>query len=987
MDSEGKINLKRLYDNDFSAIVWLNNALRQGKVHNKGENVDDLEGRLLSISQSCTSIITEYTESIESKMTNINDMLNDFMLLNDENKNMMNKLTNKISECSSIISKNEQKYTNNNSIEEVIMLFEKKEKLENVMKLLINNSKFESLLSEIEYILKDKDNFTLLIKEQGDEFYDIIDKICLLKLLVSSLEPIPEFFNRIERFRLLEKSVISTLDNIFLDLFIMDPNNELLFDLLNIYSKLDQDLRLYEYFIDVIINQINLVWNLVWSLTTFGSQNGKNTDFDNTDSNSENLNRIIYLFSIQDLKGIGISQDMLRISEDDAIRRYFSWFNELIVTRRKVINDLFIRFKEKTSDFIKNIANNLLKVCLYNIKEFLDTILITITNSIFMFPENDSEKYDVENDSIFGINQDSILTTDIREIQAVCERILVSLINGINMIICSGNKNDNVIVNEDVDNENTDFNSVHNIISNYLLNDEFMINDLSETLLNNGSNVVQSILLCDVSSIFQVLKRISIDINSIVNNKIPISDYSKEIEAKNTFLLDKINNLFKKEKVFDNNVNFNIMKPLPNKDYIMLFVNMIDYSTKYYFENELIHLLNPIQNAIRSQTLKLVKNLNQKFNENITIINYLDKELLNSCFLFYCTMLKTKKTFIDIIHDVIIHCRTVNSSIDNNYGSRIHSGSNGVDTHVNTTIDDEKQIESINKSNNNCMFILKLLLLQNKIDFNQYSIFDRINNSMPNNLNNELRDILFCHGEKIKNEDITNFIINLESIKFISQIILDSIEIMSQCCSYPILASLESYKGLELWNVIKNLMYETDGSESSNKLDEIESKVIIYIEKNKLQPSNLIVSVGEYLLNIAVIIESIFNNNTENNIVQEFFVNSENNLIKKIIENVSVIVFDAIKRQIIDIEEMETFGYISLFVDVKYLISIFDILILYNNEFDDDRNPSKELIGLSQSLMYIIMKIDYLNSEYYNINDSKIEYWYRSLIQKGKKDK
>ncbi|KAH8738610.1 hypothetical protein FG386_000605 [Cryptosporidium ryanae] len=991
MDSEGRIDLKKLNENNFSAIVWLNNVLRREKAHNEGNNADNLENKLLTISQSCTSIMTEYTELIESKMEAINDMLSDFISSSDDNKSAMNTLINKINECSGVISKTEQKYKNNNLIEEIITLFEKKEKLENVMKLLINNSKFESLLSEIEYVLKDKDNFISLIKGQGEEFYDIIDKICLLKLLVSSLESIPEFLNRIERFKLLEKSVISILDDIFLNLFIFDPNNESLFDLLNIYSKLDQDSKVYEYVADILVNQINLVWNLVWSLTTFGSQNGRNVDFDSTnENNNKNLTKIIYLSSIQDLEGIDISQDMLRISEDDAIRRYFSWFSELIVTREKIIDNLFMRFKDRISDFINKIINTLIEVCLYNIKEFLNTILITITNSIFIFPENDCEKYDVDNDSIFGINQDSILTTDVREIHTVCERILVSVIKGLNVIIYNDieYKSDNISMNENIDNENSN-NSIKSIISNCLLNDESMMNNISEMLLNSGNNVVQSILLCDISSILQILKKISIDMSSVINSKINIADYSKEIESMNNFLIDRINHLFKKDKAFDSgNMSINIMKPLPNKDYILLFVDMIDYSAKYYFENELIRLLNPIQNIIRTQTLNLVKNLSLKLNGNMTIINSLDKELLNSCFLFYCTILKTRKIFKDVIFDTIVHCKSVDLSINSNHINRNNDDNDNFDGPIISSGNDELKNQNVNSYNDNYntkfMLTLKLFLVRAEMDLSQYSIFNRIKNSIPEKLNEELNKLLFCNGENLKNKYIDDLVNDLESVKIISQISLDSIEIMSQCCSYPILASLEGYKRLELWCTNRNLNYEINDNELSNRVEEIEGKVITYIEKNKIQPSNLMVSIGEYLLNIAVIVESTFNSNTENNIVKEFFVNSEINLIPKIIEKVSVIVFDSIKRQIIDIEEIETFGYINLFVDVKYLISIFDILVLYNNEFDDSKNISKELNSLSQSLMYIIMEIDYLNSKHYNKNDSKIEYWYRSLIQKRK---
>ncbi|OII73344.1 uncharacterized protein cubi_02556 [Cryptosporidium ubiquitum] len=943
MSTYSVFELGKLDEKDFSEIAWLNNALRR---RNVTENGRQLEEELLAISQSCMYAITDYNEQIESNMNEIGSLMSNFISKNEENNRICKELNSKISEFSNIVNLNEEKYISNINIENILSLFEKKEKLETVSQILTNNSKFESLLCEIESVLQDKDTFIMLIKGQGQDFHDIINKVCSLRVLVSSLESIPEFSARIERYKSLENSILNILDDFFKNKFInenIEENN--IHELILVYSKFGHDSRLYKKMMDIINEQIEQVWKLLWSLTTFGSQNrGLEVEQFKKSSkkpynNSEKHSSIIFLPAIMDLESAHISQDIFRIREDEAIIRFFSWFSELIFSKNHIITPILTTSNSNItiSDTIQSIIKKLLCICIQDVKEFIEIIVNSITSSKFIFPENNSESFDMESDSIFEMDHDTISTIDVKEIRTICERIYKSIISGLELVIIpDSNKQE-----------------ASNFVSSHLNQDHFT--QISDMILIQG-NFVQSLLLCDVAWIFQSIKNISSNLKSLIINQSPVSEYSLEIESKSSILADRIGTLLSNERFGDHTQL--ILIPLEN--YIIFFISIIDYSLRFFLENDLIYLLNPIQSSVRAQTLNLIKSIEKKQKDSnlLSSVNLLDKELLSSCFAFHFSLMKTRNTFYDLLQTLIIRCRSIYCSSAKN--------------------DDYESKSFLSQ------------IFYDKICFNQYSIFQRIQETLSDSLSSEIKAILKNQELSLDQLDLLD---QFGSQQLISQILSDSIDIISQCCSYPTLAFFEGYNRLDCWskediNIIKLIHNLKDSN-----LQSFEEAIISIIENSGIQPCSSIVSIGEYLLNIAVTLESTCNNNPD---IQSQ-IESEN-LIPELVKKVSYIVEDTYRRQIFEIEYLSMQGCLQLYVDSKYILNIFEILLLYHKSPESDDSQKKlqvengnqyheeynievsggnDIVPLNSALLMIIS-----NTCLESSSNKSVVNWYNSLKQK-----
>lgn len=931
--------LGKLDEKDFSPIAWLNNALRRRKVT---ENGRPLEEELLAISQSCIYTITDYNEQIESSMEEIGGLMNSFISKGEENSRLCRELNSKISEFSGQVGVNEDKYLKNSNIENILSLFEKKEKLEVVSQILTNNSKFESLLHEIESLLQDKDAFLILIKERGQDFQDIIDKVCSLRLLVSSLESIPEFSARIERYRALENSILNILDDFFQSKFVEElSEDDTTYEFITVYSNFGSDSRLYKKTMSMINEQIEQVWRLLWSLTTFGSQNRGTSEAEQlgklgrkSQSPDSNL-AIIFLPAIEDLKSFHASQNMFRIREDEAITRFFSWFSELILSRSRTI-DPILSSSNALSESIQSIIKKLLDTSIPDIQEFVKTILTSITCSKFIFPENSSETFEMESDSIFEMDHDTISTVDIKEIRTICERVYKSVVSGLELVVMPGPGKPDLV----------------NIISSNLSRDHFA--QISNLLLMQG-NFIQSLLLCDVAWIFQSMKNISSNLKSLIINQSPVSEYSSEIESRSSVLADRIADLLSSERFGDNSH----LSLVPLEDYIVFFISIVDYSLRFFLENDMIYLLNPIQSSVRAQTLSLIRSIEKKQSGSSQLLpaNVLDKELLSSCFAFHFSLMKTKQTFHDLLQTLLAHCKSIYlSSVSGNPESKSLLGQ----------------------------------MFQDKICFNQHLIFQRVQETVSESLSNELRDLLGSPESSMSN--LSRFLNGFGSQLLISQILSDSIDIISQCCSYPTLAFFEGYNRLHYWNkqdpkAIHNL--KNDFKDLTN-IQSIEEAVISIAENSSIQPCGSIVSIGEYLLNIVVTLESTCNNNPE----MQSQIESEN-LIPVLVKKVSKIVQDTYRRQIFEIEYLSKQGCLQLYVDSKYVLNIFEILLLYHKSpepGDDSPNPqdqvrqppnsdksggNNDIASLNKALLMIIS-----NSNLDTSSNKNLVEWYTSLIQK-----
>lgn len=929
--------LGKLDEKDFSPIAWLNNALRR---RNVTENGRPLEEELLAVSQSCICTINDYNEQIESSMEEIGGFMDSFISKIDENSRLCRDLNSKISEFSGQVSVSEEKYLWNNSIENILSLLEKKEKLEVVSQILTNNSKFESLLCEIESLLQDKDAFLILIKEQGQDFQDIIDKVCSLRLLVSSLESIPEFSARIERYRTLENNILNILDDFFQSKFVEESSEEdTTYEFITVYSKFGSDSMLYKKTMSIISEQIEQVWRLLWSLTTFGSQNRGVSDaeqfskFGRKSQNHDKNSAIIFLSAIEDLESFHASHEMFRIREDEAVTRFFSWFSELVLSRSHTINPI-LSSSNSLSESVQLIIRKLLDTCIPDIQEFVKTILGSITCSKFIFPENNSETFEIESDSIFEMDQDTISTVDIKEIRAICERIYKSVVSGLELV---------VIPESDKPDQTS-------IIPRNFSRDHFA--QISSLLLTQG-NFIQSLLLCDVAWIFQSMKNISSNLKSLIINQSPVSEYSSEIESKSSVLADRIGALLSSERFGDSSH----LSLVPLENYIVFFISIVDYSLRFFLENDLIYLLNPIQSSVRAQTLSLIKSIERKQGGSNQLLpaNVLDKELLSSCFAFHFSLMKTKQTFHDLLQTLIAHCKAIYLSSDSgNSESRSLLGQ----------------------------------MFHDKICFNQYFIFQRVQETVSESFSNELKDLLRSQESSVNN--LSGFLSGFGSQLLISQILSDSIDIISQCCSYPTLAFFEGYNRLNYWNKqdlkVNNLISSFKDSRDTKSIEE---SVISIAESSGIQPCGAIVSIGEYLLNIVVTLESTCNNNPE----MQSKMESEN-LIPVIVKKVSKIVEDTYRRQIFEIEHLSKQGCLQLYVDSKYILNIFEILLLYHkspdpgddssNAQDHEKQPSTEpseenddIESLNRALLMIIS-----NSSPDPQSNKNLVDWHTSLRQK-----
>ncbi|KAH8582299.1 uncharacterized protein ELE39_003620 [Cryptosporidium sp. chipmunk genotype I] len=948
MSTYSVFELGKLDEKDFSAIAWLNSALRRRSVT---ENGRQLEEELLAISQSCMYTITDYNEQIESNMDEINSLMNNFISKSEENNRICKELNSKINEFSNLLNVNEDKYISNINIENILSLFEKKEKLETVSQILTNNSKFESLLYEIESVLQDKDTFLMLIKEQGQDFHEIINKVCSLRFLVSSLESIPEFSARIERYRSLENAILNMLDDFFQNKFINETieesaNNELIL----VYSKFGHDSRLYKKMMDIIYEQIEQVWRLLWSLTTFGSQN-KGSEGDQLNKITRKTNRsgkhsaIIFLPAIEDLESAYFTQDIFRIREDEAISRFFSWFSELISSRNHIIDSILLSNHSTItiSENIQTVIKKLLGVCIPDVQEFIKIIVNSITSSKFIFPENYSESFEMDSDSIFEVDHDTISTIDVKEIRTICERIYRSIIDGLELVVIP-----------DLNKQ-----GMSNFISSHFNQDHFT--HISDILLIQG-NFVQSLLLCDLAWIFQSMKNISSNLKSLIINQSPVSEYSSEIESKSLILAERIGVLLSNERFGDHTQ----LTLIPLENYIIFFISMIDYSLRFFLENDLIYLLNPIQSSVRAETLNLIKSIEKKQKNShllLTSANVLDKNLLSSCFAFHFSLMKTRRIFYDLLQTLMVRCKSIYCSTAKNEDSESKS--------------------------------LLLNIFHDQICFNQYSIFQRIQETVSESLSLEIKNILGDQESSSLNQ--FDFFDKFGSQVLISQILSDSIDIISQCCSYPTLAFFEGYNRLDSWNkedinVINQIQNLKDSDTQS-----LEEAVISIIENSSIQPYSSIVSIGEYLLNIVVTLESTCNNSPE----MQSQIESEN-LIPELVKKVSYIVEDTYRRQIFEIECLSKQGCLQLYVDSKYILSIFEILLLYHKspEFVDSNTQNKlqiednvqdhknynnevsvgnEILSLNNALFMIISNISIESS----LNNNLVE-WYNSLKQKIK---
>ncbi|KAL5368305.1 hypothetical protein CPHLJ_6g4250 [Cryptosporidium parvum] len=942
MSTYSVFELGKLDEKDFSAIAWLNNALRR---RNVTENGRQLEEELLTISQSCMYTITDYNEQIETNMDEINNLMTSFISKKEENNRICKELNSKISEFSNLLILNEEKYLNNNNIENILSLFEKKEKLETVSQILTNNSKFELLFNEIESVLNDKDTFLLLIKEQGQDFHDIINKVYSLRLLVSSLESIPEFSARIERYKSLENTILNILDDFFQSKFTNETIEEnTTNELILVYSKFGHETRLYKKTMNIINEQIEQVWKLLWSLTTFGSQN-KASEIDQFKKMGKKTNQnekhssIIFLPAIEDLESAYITQDIFRIREDEAISRFFSWFSELICSRNHIIDPILSSNHTAItiSEVIQSIIQKLLGVCIPDIKEFINIIVNSITSSKFIFPENNSESFEMDSDSIFEMNHDTISTIDVKEIRTICERICKSIINGLELVIIP-----------DLNKQ-----GISNFISNHLNQDH--LTHISDILLIKG-NFIQSLLLCDIAWIFQSMKNISSNLKTLIINQSPVSEYSSEIESKSSILVERIGVLLSNERFGD----YTQLTLIPLENYIIFFISIIDYSLRFFLENDLIYLLNPIQSSVRTETLNLIKSIEKKQkNSNLllTSANVLDKDLLSSCFAFHFSLMKTRKIFYDLLQTLIVRCKSIYSS----------------------STESESLLSKI---------------FHDQICFNQYSIFQRIQETISESLSIEIQAILTGQESSLNQ---SNFFDKFGSQILISQILSDSIDIISQCCSYPTLAFFEGYNRLNSWSKENiNIIKEIHNLKDSNAQC-LEEAIISIIENSSIQPCSSIVSIGEYLLNIVVTLESTCNNNPE----MQNQIESEN-LIPELVKKVSYIVEDTYRRQIFEIEYLSKQGCLQLYVDSKYILNIFEILLLYhkNPELDNSNTQKKlqseeiiqdhkqnnnevpvgnEIVSLNNALFMIISNTTIESSS----NNNLLE-WYNSLKQKIK---
>ncbi|KAJ1606883.1 hypothetical protein OJ252_3036 [Cryptosporidium canis] len=938
MSTYNVFELGRLDEKDFSPIAWLNNALRR---RNVTENCRQLEEDLLAISQSCMYTINDYNEQIESGLSEIGGLMERFIAKNEEHSRLYRDLSSRIGELSSLVNVNEEKYHTDSNIESILSLFEKKEKLEVVSQILADNSKFESLLSEIESLLQDKDAFLILIKEQGQDFQEIIDKMCSLRILVGSLESIPEFSARIERYRALENNILHILDDFFQSKFINESSEEdTTGGFVVVYSKFGSDSRLYKKTMAIIQEQIEQVWRLLWSLTTFGSQN-KGSEADQLGKLSrkhhhfDKASSIIFLPAIEDLESFRFSQEVFRIREDEAVDRFFSWFSELISSRGHIIYPVLSdgNVTTETSESIQAIIKRLLDVCIPDVQEFIKTVVGSITCSKFIFPENNSEGFEMEPDSIFEMDHDPISTVDIKEIRGICERMYKSVVGGLDLLTSPGVGRD----------------GQSNMISDHLNQDHFA--QISNVLLVQG-NLVQSLLLCDVAWIFQSMKNISSNLKSLIINQSPVSEYSSEIESKVSVLADRVEALLSNERFGDSSH----LTLIPLEEYLVFFISAVDYSLRFFLENDLIYLLNPIQSSVRTQTLNLIKSIGKKQTSSVQLLsaNVLDKELLTSCFAFHFSLMKTKQTFCDLLLALVGHCRSI----------------------VLSSVNDHSEHKSLIQ-----------VLFHDKISFNQYLIFQRVQETVSDSLASELRALLRSHESS---DSQTEFLSKLGSQLLISQILSDSVDIISQCCSYPTLAFFEGYNRLSSWAredvQTRNRGQDQASSLKSSTPQSEEDKALSLIESSGIQPCGPIVSIGEYLLNIVVTLESTCNSSPE----MQSLIESEN-LIPVLVKKVSHIVEDTYRRQIIEIEHLSRQGCLQLYVDSKYILNIFEILLLYHKgpepgdsniadkQQDAEACEENDIMSLNQALLMIISDSPVTASSRKGLTD-----WHSSLRQKLK---
>ncbi|XP_666247.1 hypothetical protein [Cryptosporidium hominis TU502] len=126
------------------------------------------------------------------------------------------------------------------------------------------------------------------------------------------------------------------------------------------------------------------------------------------------------------------------------------------------------------------------------------------------------------------------------------------------------------------------------------------------------------------------------------------------------------------------------------------------------------------------------------------------------------------------------------------------------------------------------------------------------------------------------------------------------------------------------------------------------------------------------------------------------------NLIPELVKKVSYIVEDTYRRQIFEIEYLSKQGCLQLYVDSKYILNIFEILLLYhkNPELDNSNTQKKlqteeniqdhkqnnnevpvgnEIVSLNNALFMIISNTSIESSS----NNNLLE-WYNSLKQKIK---
>ncbi|OII73525.1 hypothetical protein cand_018080 [Cryptosporidium andersoni] len=910
MCPEDLFDLKKFQDPEFSPIAWLNNTIR---LHNKDGNIS-LPDTLKNISNNCNQLLSKYYDYIERDLDTISSSFEKIKVFDNENTSMLDNLKSRIYQFKKDILSSGEFYDKNESIDNILILYDQKIRLETALQLLKNSSKFESMLLDIEEILKNKENIKLIINNDGQGLQDITNKFCSLKLLVSSLESLPEFFIRIEKFHSLENKILHYFDEYIEEKFIRYDNFENITIISSLYENLGQNPRLEQALMNIFTTQAHRIWELIWSFTSYGSQKFEKDENDNmniySSPRNKSMDNLIIFEPIQDLQISEIGHDIYRIREDEAVIKYFRWFHELILARRNFFKDLFTR----DSNYMKilhKFYRTLVETCIHSLRQFINFITQPIkTTTNFSFNYGLEACIETKQDNIFSITYDGLTLSVINDIRTVCQRMYKSF--EISMQIIQNCTNSNLL----------------NDVTDTSQNNSVVINEIYETIFKT-TNILFYLFQCDVMVIIRGAQSLSPFLNTSNNIVDSLYSLSEEVLANFNILADTITRTFLSES----NLNENIYPtPFPKDGCVIQFIVFIDQILTQYLHYCIQGCMNPFQNAIRSINSDLVKKLGYKLKylQDYGPPNLLDKELLKACIKFYFCILDIDQLFGYLLRKLLNHCQEIYQ----------------LSEYQNPQID---------------QYVNSLSMDINIADLN---IIRDVNIVEAGKLANIIFDLMSKRSNNLEEVAIEQFYTST----LIKTFKCHFIDIIAQCCSYPIMALLENYCDLEQWTEKLDFnIHDQLNHKIINNSDLSDNDITEFIRELCIQPSLPVVTSGEYILSIVVSLESNISN----------YKNSDtNSLVTNIVYKIAQIMEDTYRRQIIAMDKLNYVGLLQIFVELRYISSVFEILCVCNK---NQLNSSweQDFDSLSSALSIIVKKLSIKQS-----SDKKTLMWYDILIQK-----